>query len=596
MDERITLKDIKAKSNKADMSKMVEIKADQVSTISDQAKLQGRKEEIDRKNKIKEDEIMKKVDERIANIAVEKEMFNELKQAEIERRKAENEILEKSNNDDIDFDIPEDFSEDDKEDYIVIEDVNISEETIPDSINKLNIQEEKITTQYNESFTLKDRVEVQENIILENPQYNECFRLKKDIVEIKENNIKEDKPIEETTRQNILINPKDFEDLDEKKEDEIKDYITEDEIGYNSGEESFDDPIEDDVKDISFSKEETDAMFEVCKEVIKKITKPSIHTDISSFKIGSAINSTNAVVAKTKDVVEHVLWNSKRTIAIEEFEGYETNLICSQYDSDRGLYPQVIERLKIFYNHIKSKKPKDLKTWLKNIPSTDLNHLWFGGYIASFKDANFSANQCTNCQAPFISEDISINNMIKFENKDAKAKFYNLLNSPNDSLYTIEAKGYRISEQYLFMLKTPSIWSSDVEPLILSEEFRSKYQTVLNLLKFIDKIYFVDINKQELRPIDFWSAITKDASNRNEKVLRNKVRKYAKIITEELSVAEYNYLLSKISSIVISEDTDLVYQLPERKCPKCNKVLEAVEQSAEQLLFTHHQQVLLGNI
>lgn len=593
MDERITLKDIKAKSNKADMSKMVEIKSDQVSTISDQAKLQGRKEEIDRKNKIKEDEIMKKVDERIADIAVEKEMFNELKQAEIERRKAENEILEKSNNEDADFDIPEDFSDEEDKDYIIIEDNNISEETIPDNINKLNIQEEKIAPQYNEFFTLKDKIDIEENVIKEEkivPQYNEFFTLKNKI------EIEENKPIEETNRHNILINSEDFEDLDEKKEDEIKDYITEDEIGYNSGEESFDEPLEDDVKDISFSKEETDAMFDVCKEVIKKITKPSIHTDISSFKIGSAINSTNAVVTKTKDVVEHVLWNSKRTIAIEEFEGYETNLICSDYDYNRGMYPQVIERLKIFYNHIRSKKPKDLKTWLKNIPSTDLNHLWFGAYIASFKDANFNANQCPNCQAPFISEDIPINNMLKFDNKDAKAKYYNLLNSPDDSLYTIEAKGYRISEQYLFMLKTPSIWSSDVEPLILAEEFRTKYQTVLNLLKFIDKIYFVDTNKQELRPIDFWSTIAKDASNRNEKVLRNKVRKYAKIITEELSVAEYNYLLSKISSIVISEDTDLVYQLPERKCPKCNKVLEAVEQSSEQLLFTHHQQVLLGNI
>jgi len=565
-----TLNQMRKKDTKYEEVDMTKIKK-----IVEGSKREEQSKEAKEKNIESENNIMSLIDNRINALKEEKIVFNKLKQEEIERRQMEESGVLKNTYNDNDLDIPElsmEYGDDDMEEKLIIHQEKESVE-IKSSIVIDDVVEEKLVI-YNEHGVIPD------------PNEKEFVSPIK-MIESNSNTVMKsgaNLSLEDASKINSEMFDKN--DFDEKEIPKDIDYIKIDD-------EDEEAQIE---KDLKFTTEELDKMFEAMRADIKASLKPIKNPiDISKFGFGKPVNINNASSTRHKDIEEHVLWNSKRIFAMEELEGFEVNELVAELETG-GEYGQLIKKFKILYDHLRGTKPVDVFTWLKNTLSVDLNHIYMGGFISSFKDSNILAAQCDHCKAPYLNKYIPIKNMMKFDSPEAEAKYYDILNNPDDSPYKIEGKGYQISDDYLFKLKKPSIWKNNIEPYLLEPEFRKKYSSIINILTYVDTIYLIDRQNEQFRPIDLTIDVEKDDREKARKVLKNKIRKYGLIITKELNTAQFQTLLSYIYKEASEEEQGITYKIPESKCPKCNYIEPEHQMSAEDLLFTQHQVAQLGSI
>lgn len=341
-------------------------------------------------------------------------------------------------------------------------------------------------------------------------------------------------------------------------------------------------------------KDEAEEQFNMMQKKLKETIKPITNKiDLQAFKISKKpVSVSNALKASSnrKTIIDWALFSGDRAISMTEFTGFEIDKLNPR-NSSRNRLNTYKDIYTLIFNHIvDSNKPMTMEEWVKNIKFYDQNHLYFSIYKASFDKSNYIPYDCPHCKEVFVTEDISIDDMVKYKDEKAKEQAKAILESDS----TTKSNEYdvdllQISDNYVFGFKDPTIYNVIFENISLDEKFLVKYADLLEMISYIDEIYLIDYETSELRPIEL-----KTFPNDMVKTTKYKIDRYAKII-QSLKTDEYNQL----DSILRGRDKkhDMVsYVLPKVTCPKCKKEIEERPMSAEDLLFTRHQLARIANI
>ncbi len=205
--------------------------------------------------------------------------------------------------------------------------------------------------------------------------------------------------------------------------------------------------------------------------------------------------------------------------------------------------------------------------------------------MASFKGANYLPMDCPNkeCSETFITDDINIMDMVKFDTKEAKTKFTELYQSETTpagkGVYCTEV--VPISNNIAISFRQPSIYNI-FEIASLDDKTRSNYSTFLEYIPFIEEIYMIDREHGALAPIGYNTY--PDNAQKNTK---SKIQKYDKVFSS-LSVDEFGIIKAYVRAIG-EKTTGLRYVYPAVECPKCHKQTNEINASGEELVFTRYQ-------
>lgn len=393
---------------------------------------------------------------------------------------------------------------------------------------------------------------------------------------------------------------------------EIKDEETEEDHSVGMSKEEF--GIESDNKIVPFvndgddenedtddeEEEVEDEQFEALKKLVKsKLAPVAKKFDLSAFQITNkpvALSSAlNTVESPATHAADWGLYSSKRHIRMRGFTGSElTKLSQSNNALEREqaiMYNASAIYNMIFDHIIDAEKPKTMEQWAKCTSFFDIDHIWFCVYRACFNNANYLPFNCTNedCKHVFLTDDIDTIEMVKFKDEKIKKNFLNIINSkevPNSKLYTSEL--VQISDNFAFSFREPSIYNMVFETAMLDSDFRKKYEDILNILIYIDNIYYINANTMQLNPVPY-----KIWPNNITRTTKARINQYAKVL-RSLSSDQFNSLFGYIDKINKMNNEDVTYQIPEVTCTKCGTVLPAQRIGASNLVFTRHQLTTLA--
>jgi len=373
------------------------------------------------------------------------------------------------------------------------------------------------------------------------------------------------------------LDPTDFEDLDSEEQE----------------------------KEDEASKEEEDRIFKRFKsDILAKIVNTADRIDVSTFKVAKKVASYQEVLNKSKSVVGNekftatwALMNAGRPFIASSLTGPEIVMLYESDETNNAQYQANIPQLKILYNHdMNPYKPTNFNAWAKSIPYHDISEIFMAIYAATFTRGNYIPYSCGNQKCKNLElQDIKDirNSMVKFFNdKDGKAKekFDRICNTTMTPEMSVEYETVIIPiNNYIAIgFKLPSLYSYLIELRSVPEDFLQKYSSVVYTTMFIDTIYNININTEELEPIQY-----KQFPNDISKDLRSKISTYARILNM-LSTGEFNILMAYINSV--STRNELSYVIPERKCSRCGYTIEEAPTTAKDLVFTQPQLVNIATI
>ena len=315
------------------------------------------------------------------------------------------------------------------------------------------------------------------------------------------------------------------------------------------------------------------------------------HTNLSSFTIlKKPTANIKKIESENTKVAKWVAPSQDSIIMMKEFLGSELENL-REYSEDNSSYQQLYRKYKIIYDHIVSDKPATYEAWLKSTPFSDLDHYFFAAYIASFKDANYIPMDCKNkvCKKTFISDDVPFMNMVKFATDEAKEKFDKLMQTETNFV----GKGIYVSEvvslndKIAVGFKDATVYNL-FEIASLSNDDRTKYSAVIDIIPYIDAFYIIDHEKKTLEPIGY--KIFPDNAN---KTVKSKIITFNKVL-KTLSVDEFAPIKSFIRNIT-SKSEGISYVFPSVECPHCGKATEEQPITAEEAVFLRYQLSSLVN-
>ena len=411
-------------------------------------------------------------------------------------------------------------------------------------------------------------------------------------IENEETEDEEDKIIEEPEDNNTIPEEKD-EEVDDNEEEAISSLEID-----NEDFDDIDDDDDEEDEEISYEEEQAKIkekkQFNQLKSVISDSISPIKNViNLSDFKIAKKPISVSKVLAtkKQKTVVDWVLYNSGRSISMSEFEGFEIESLNPR-NVNKNKLSTLRDMYKTIYEHvIDENKPKTLEGWLKTVKFSDLDHLYFAVYMASFLGSNKIPYNCTDseCGEVFMSE-FEMYDMVKFKTEEIKQKVLKMREQDTTSSGEIEAELVQVSDSYVFAFREPSIYNIIFENSALDESFIEKYKSALGLIAYIDSMYFINKDTMELELIDY-----KKYPDNLLKTVKSKIKSFSRIL-KQLNSDQFSNLNSIVNNYITKSDNDDVYYvLPETTCPKCGKKINEQIQLAQNLLFTRHQLVSIAN-
>lgn len=358
-----------------------------------------------------------------------------------------------------------------------------------------------------------------------------------------------------------------------------------DEFEENEKEESEDSDNED---------EENEEIMERFKKSVREKIKPVTKAfDISTYSVSKkTVPFSNAVQAQTNHFrsVKWALMSTGRPITMRSFKSTELDAMNAGSRTD-SRYMNVKKQYQMIYNHIMDPKPKTVEEWAKVNSFLDLEHIWFSVYRACFEGSNYIPRDCVDtreCKEVFLSEDIPIMDMVKFKDKDAKKRFFNILNKEPDETSTMYVSEIvPVSDDYAFALREPSIYNIVFETALLEEDFLESHQDLVSVLAYVDSVYKMDHVNKVLVPIQspyFQNNVTK--------TYKTRIKTFSKVL-DTLTSDQYRYLLTLIDEVNKRGD-DVKYIYPEMNCPKCGKTIPESDQTAQNMVFLRHQLVALA--
>lgn len=351
-----------------------------------------------------------------------------------------------------------------------------------------------------------------------------------------------------------------------------------------------DEEDEDDLDTKSDSEKQITDIKSKLKEKIRPVAKV---IDLSTFTISnkpvSISNALKATGITKKHIADWVFPAEGRSVSVEEFTGLEIEKL-NPNNSGRNRINTYKDIYELIFRHIvDSKKPATMEQWVKKLNFFDLDHLYFAIYKSSFEGSNFIPYSCPHCNETFVSENVNMDEMVKYKDEETKAKILDLLNTDS----TTESEDYnvelvQINDSYVVGLREPSVYNMIFENVVLDEKFTEKYSELLSIITFVDSIYYIDVENNELRPIE-----PKQYPENMVKNVKSKISTYAKIL-KTLNSDQF-YQFNAYIKVLQDKHDEISYVLPKTTCTKCEKEIAEAEMSAESLLFTRHQLTGIAN-
>lgn len=382
-------------------------------------------------------------------------------------------------------------------------------------------------------------------------------------------------------------------ELEKKESEELKQEIEELDLETGSATTEFkqlDDQgeeIADEEEDqVDVSNEET--LKELQKLATEKLRPISKSLDIKSFSRAKKPTANLKILKNNQARVKAAKWvlpEQESIVMMKEFLGSELEELRNNSTRSDNL-TQLNRRYRMIYDHIVSAKPDSYDTWLKTTPFADVDHYFFAAYIASFKGTNFLPMTCSNnkCQKIHLTDDIPILDMVKFKDDNARNKFLALYRSTKEKandLYLTEI--VPLSDTIAIGFKEASIYSL-FEIASLDVRFREKFSAILDYFPYIDAVYIIDRDSQQLIPIGH-----KLYPDNAEKTTKSKIVMINKAL-ETLSIDQFGPIKAYVSALISKRsEVGFNYIIPEFTCPNCGTKIEEQEVSGEELVFTRYQ-------
>ncbi len=366
----------------------------------------------------------------------------------------------------------------------------------------------------------------------------------------------------------------------------------------------------DKAKEVSEAeeKERRNALRDSIRISVKENFKPIDNkVDLSKFEIQKKPISASKVLNHIKETpvrtATTVLYStSKKVIEVSEFTATEIQKLNPALINQNNFYTSLRDRYQLLYNHIVDpNKPATFEAWLKTVPEDAIDDYFFAAYKATFGAANILTYECSKdedgCDNVFLKE-VPVMSMIKYKNDAVKKEYLDLLHNGklNISKDTYSAGLFQVSDEYVFALKTPTLYERVFEPTLLDSKILETYGQLITLITYIDEIYVIDQANNKLIPINMEPVHTDP-----RKTVRRRIKTCASIIrtltsdqlqTLTVETDKYDKPDSKRNR---NDDDDedatpeIQYIYPECECPKCRrKIKEAVADPVD-MLFTRHQ-------
>lgn len=349
--------------------------------------------------------------------------------------------------------------------------------------------------------------------------------------------------------------------------------------------------LEDDTtasKKEELIKERNKKLAGLIKEKVKPVTDAF---DIRTFSISQRPAAAQIKVPKSTemDIADWVLMSSRRPIYMRKFSGSDIERLANG-GKGRTRLNQALDTWTLIYNHIVDPyKPDSVEAWAKCTSFLDIDHIYMAIYRANFGGQNYIPYTCSACNEVFLTDDMDIMEMCKFEDTRAKKVFESIIGTQQSkeasSLYATEV--IPVSDDYAFVFREPSIYNIIFESAILDEEFVDKFGDMVSFCSYIDSIYYINKEEKILQPVK-----TNIYKNKMHKTVQARIIKFSQIMST-LTSDQYNTILAYMQSINKGGES-LSYQLPEVNCPKCKETIPARPADAQQLVFTRHQLAALA--
>ena len=340
-------------------------------------------------------------------------------------------------------------------------------------------------------------------------------------------------------------------------------------------------------------------------EILQKVIKAGKRLDTTQFAVSNKVVSIKDVLKKQKEVnIENTVtasWPllfSGRPFIATPLKGPEVGIMYTMdRDEDPNNVGLTIRQLHILYEHDANPyKPTTPQAWAKTIPFADTANILVALYAASLNNSNYLPMSCPEpkCQHQFLTDDVPIENMVKFGDDKTKEKFNSIksvkLTAENSTSY--ESVISVVNDMFAVGLRLPSIYSSVYELGSLDSNFVEKYSAVLSILQYIDYIYMLDPDTKSYIPIA-WKVYGGDIT----KSYKSKISTYSKIL-QEFTSTEFSILRALVGAMLenMADGRDMSYIVPEGRCPKCGSTIPEVDISARDMVFMKQRLVNIATM
>lgn len=356
----------------------------------------------------------------------------------------------------------------------------------------------------------------------------------------------------------------------------------------------FDDEEEEQSASTSDDGPSAEEMLNDLKGQIKQRSPIRKVFDLSKFTVAKKAISAQKVmklaVHSHQNVADWVLPCAGRSISMTGLSGPEI-LKLNPENSNRNRINTFREMYRIIYDHVYDANKPDYEAWLKTLRFADLQHVYFALYMATFGGSNFVNYSCPKCNKVFI-KDIDFKDMVVYADDETKELVQNLLKMDTTTTKAgeYETELVQVSDHYVFGIRTPSVWNVIIETASLSEQFLEKHADLIDLVAYIDAVYIIDAENEQLIPVD-----TKPDPDDVAKTSARRIRAMYNIIST-LSSEEFYALRAAITNLD-EVATKVTYKIPGCTCPDCaTEIPTNTSMTPDSMLFTRHQLAAIGNM
>ena len=346
--------------------------------------------------------------------------------------------------------------------------------------------------------------------------------------------------------------------------------------------EEFDD--EDSLDEVTNESERKERIAHV-RSVVKNAYEATLDKiDLTKFTISKKpVTVSNALAAAGVkiQVADWVLRSSEMCISVSQLSGPEIEALDVS-GSNRGMYNAYLDMFKVIYKHVENPNKGTLEQWLRTISFYDMQDLYFALYRACFGKNNHILYSCDKCKETYMVQK-PIEDMVAFKSDEIKAKFKEIMDKGvANSEPQYEANMVQITNDYVVAIRIPSVYDATLGPALLDDSWRQKYADLIGTCTFIDAIYRINRDTNELEVIS-----TNPVRDDDVKTMKNRIKTYSKIFSTFTS-KEYAKLKGVISNLGTNAD-EIEYYIPADTCKKCGAEIPKQPMDPLQMLFTYHQ-------